>query len=39
MGLAICEVIARAHDGAIRALVSELGGLRVEVYLPDGAAA
>ncbi|MCA6242476.1 MAG: two-component sensor histidine kinase, partial [Phenylobacterium sp.] len=39
MGLAICEVIARAHDGAIRALASELGGLRVEVYLPDGAAA
>ena len=39
MGLAICEVIARAHEGAIRALASELGGLRIEVNLPKGAAA
>jgi len=37
MGLAICEAIARAHDGAIRAQASSLGGLRIEVDLPDGA--
>ena len=34
LGLAICAAIAQAHGGTIRASLSPLGGLRVDVTLP-----
>lgn len=34
LGLAICKTVAEGHGGAIRALPSPLGGLRVELKLP-----
>lgn len=34
LGLAICAAIVQAHGGTIRASVSPLGGLRVDVTLP-----
>jgi two-component system sensor histidine kinase BaeS len=34
LGLAICRSIAEAHDGAISAAPSPLGGLRVSLTLP-----
>lgn len=34
LGLAICKTIVDGHKGSIRALVSPLGGLRVELKLP-----
>ncbi|MGE0113992.1 MAG: ATP-binding protein [Steroidobacteraceae bacterium] len=35
LGLAICQRIVIAHGGAITAAASALGGLRIEVLLPD----
>jgi len=38
LGLAICRAIVEAHDGRIEATASPIGGLRVVVELPEGAA-
>ncbi len=38
LGLAICRAIVEAHAGRIDASTSALGGLRIIVELPDGAA-
>jgi two-component system sensor histidine kinase BaeS len=38
LGLAICRAIVEAHGGRIEASASPLGGLRLAVELPDGAA-
>jgi len=38
LGLAICRAIVEAHDGRIEATASPIGGLRVVVDLPEGAA-
>lgn len=35
LGLAICKAIVEAHNGEIRARASSLGGLRIEVILPE----
>ena len=34
LGLSICKNIAEAHDGSIRAEHSELGGLKLHLWLP-----
>jgi two-component system sensor histidine kinase BaeS len=36
LGLSICRNIAEAHQGSLRALESQLGGLRIELLLPAG---
>ncbi len=35
LGLALCESIVTAHGGAISAHASDLGGLRIEILLPE----
>lgn len=35
LGLAICRNIVEAHGGTIEAVPSPLGGLRIDVFLPD----
>ena len=34
LGLSICKKIVEAHGGQIEALISDLGGLTIRVYLP-----
>lgn len=35
LGLSICKTLIEAHDGKVSASVSELGGLKIVLYLPN----